>query len=463
MKYSEFKEKICGKAVCVIGIGISNIPLIDVLLKCGASVCARDKKPPERLGKTYEELAQRGVKLVCGEDYLEGIEEKIIFKSPGIRSDIPPLAHAQASGAIITSEMELFCALCPCDIIAVTGSDGKTTTTTLISLILQKQKELDGTCGKIWVGGNIGRVLLPHLTEMSADDTVVLELSSFQLHCMSFSPQTAVITNISPNHLNWHTDMREYIDSKAKILNVKEGGRVVLNYACENTRALSSLARGEIVYFNSQNEDGVYIKDGGIFYKRERMLDIADIKLPGRHNIDNYMTATAALYGRVTPEAIRQVAQSFGGVEHRIEFVRELDGVKYYNSSIDSSPSRTTAALKSFSQKLVVILGGYDKKIPYEPLIEPIFEHCRAVVLTGDTGKKLYELIVSSQEYKKGELEVYRQDDFTQAIIKAKDISKSGDIVLLSPAAASFDRFENFEARGRAFKDIVNGFAEGKR
>lgn len=461
MDYTELREKISGKSVCVLGIGISNTPLIDFLLECGATVCARDKKTPEKLGSLYGELIKKGVEVKCGENYLDGIEEKIIFKAPGIRCDIDELKKAKENGAVITSEMELFCALCPCDIIAVTGSDGKTTTTTLISLILKKQNELSHKSGHVWVGGNIGTPLLPYVTKMKKEDTAVLELSSFQLHCMRFSPSVAVVTNISPNHLNWHIDMNEYIDSKARIFaDMKKEGRAVLNYNCETSRTLVPKIKSELVYFNSPNEHGVYLKDGTIYCKGEKILDCENIKIPGRHNIDNYMTATAALYGRVSAEAIRKVAAEFGGVEHRIEFVRTVDGVKYYNSSIDSSPSRTVAALNSFNQKLIVILGGYDKKIPYDTLIKPLYDHCRAVVLTGATGKKLYELITEYEDYGKGELKVICEDDFTRAVLAGAKIAKKGDIVLLSPAAASFDKFENFEERGRTFKNIVNGLGE---
>ncbi len=464
MNLTEFKEKIAGKAVCVLGIGISNTPLIDFLLKCGASVYARDRKTPEKLGALYAELEKKGVELKCGENYLDGITEKIIFKAPGIRCDIDELKKAKENGAVITSEMELFCALCPCDIIAVTGSDGKTTSTTLISLILKKQKELYGEKGKVWVGGNIGTPLLPYVAEMKKEDTAVLELSSFQLHCMCFSPSVAVITNISPNHLNWHTDMNEYIDSKRKIFaHMKSNGRVVLNYNCRTSRDIVPKADLQTIYFNSPNEHGVYLKNGVICCEGEKILDCDKIKIPGRHNIDNYMTATAALYGKVSAEAIRCVAEEFGGVEHRIEFVHSVNGVKYYNSSIDSSPSRTVAALNSFKQKLIVILGGYDKKIPYDVLVEPLYEHCRAIVLTGATGKKLYELVTSCELYRDGGLEVLCEDDFTQAVLTAAKLAVPGDIVLLSPAAASFDKFENFEERGRAFKKIVNDLAEEKQ
>ncbi len=453
MDINEFKKDINGKSVAVIGIGISNIPLIDFLLDAGASVCARDKKTAEQLGDVYGSLIKKGVKVVCGDGYLDGIQEKIIFKSPGIRADIAPLAECERNGAVITGEMDLFCKLCPCKIIAVTGSDGKTTTTTLISLILKKQRELDGAAGKVWVGGNIGTPLLSYVDEMSAGDIAVLELSSFQLHRMKFSPFVSVITNITPNHLNWHTDMDEYIESKTHVYAYQTADtKTVLNHNCEITRKLGESAGSRVMYFNDEN--GVYCRDGKIYCNGQRWLDTADIKIPGRHNVDNYMTAIAALCELVSPEAVSAVAKDFGGVQHRIEFVREVDGVKYYNSSIDSSPTRTIAALRSFSQKLIVILGGYDKNIPYEPLIDPLFEHVKTAVLTGQTADKLYELIKADGR----QMKICREATFEGAVQCARECAKPGDIVLLSPAAASFDMFANFEKRGEKFKDIVNKF-----
>ncbi len=453
MDINNFRSKISGKKVGVIGIGISNLPLIDFLLSHGAAVCARDKKTAEQLGDNYSALISKGVRVVCGEGYLDGIDDDIIFKSPGIRYDIPALAECAARGAEITSEMELFCSLCPCKIIAVTGSDGKTTTTTLISLILKKQKELDGTDGRVWVGGNIGTPLLSFVEQMTAKDIVVLELSSFQLHRMEFAPDVAVITNISPNHLNWHTDMDEYIESKTHVFVYQTASeKVVLNAKCATTSSLAPMAESKVLFFNS--ESGVYCKDDQIFCGGEKWLNASDIRIPGQHNVENYMAAIGALCDLVSPEAVQSVAKEFGGVQHRIEFVRELNGVKYYNSSIDSSPTRTIAALRSFDQKLVVIMGGYDKNIPYEPLTDHIFEHIKILILTGQTADKIYELVKADGR----EIQIYREAEFKGAVERARDCAQSGDIVLLSPAAASFDMFENFEKRGEAFKDIVNNF-----
>ncbi len=453
MDINEFRAKISGKRIGVIGIGISNLPLIDFLLRHGAVVCARDKKTAEQLGDNYTALVSKGVRVVCGEDYLEGIDDDMIFKSPGIRYDIPALVQCAERGAEITGEMELFCKLCPCKVIAVTGSDGKTTTTTLISLILKKQKELDGTDGRVWVGGNIGMPLLSFVEQMTANDTVVLELSSFQLHRMAFAPDVAVITNISPNHLNWHTDMDEYIESKTHVFTYQsESQKVVLNANCRTTSALAPMAKSSVLFFNS--ESGVYCDNGEIFCDGKKWINASDIKIPGKHNVENYMAAIGALCELVTPEAVYDVAKDFGGVQHRIEFVRELNGVKYYNSSIDSSPTRTMAALRSFDQKLIVIMGGYDKNIPYEPLIDPIFEHIKTLILTGQTADKIYELVKNDGRG----IEIHREATFKGAVECAKRCAGSGDIVLLSPAAASFDMFDNFEKRGEAFKDIVNNF-----
>ncbi|MBR4255620.1 MAG: UDP-N-acetylmuramoyl-L-alanine--D-glutamate ligase, partial [Clostridia bacterium] len=366
MKLSEFQNYIKNKKVSVIGLGVSNVPLIEFLHGCGAVITARDKKPVEELGDAGEKLKSLGVRLVCGNDYLSGIDDDIVFRSPGIRYDIPELKAAADNGAVISSEMELFFELCPCDMIGITGSDGKTTTTTVTSLILKKQAELDGSGRKIYLGGNIGTPLIQYVEQIRPDDICVVELSSFQLHTMKRSPHIAAVTNITPNHLNWHTDMQEYIDAKTNIFTHQgENDRVVLNYENEITKALADKAAGRVYFFSSKqtppSDNAVYEENGAIYLKEngvpKKIMNTADIRLVGRHNVENYMTAIALTAGYVTPEAVAAVAREFNGVEHRLEFVRELDGVKYYNGSIDSSPTRTIAALSCFDTPAAVILG----------------------------------------------------------------------------------------------------------
>ncbi|MBE6632303.1 MAG: UDP-N-acetylmuramoyl-L-alanine--D-glutamate ligase [Ruminococcaceae bacterium] len=441
-----------GKRVTVCGIGISNLPLIYFLLSKGATVSARDRKSRDKMEDTAKELEEKGVKLILGEDYLEDINEEIIFRSPGIRYDKPQLCKAVENGALLTSEMQLFFELCPAAIIGITGSDGKTTTTTLISKLIEMQY------GKVYVGGNIGRPLLPLVEEMGKDDYAVVELSSFQLHTMTLSPKISVVTNISPNHLDYHKDMEEYIDAKKNIFLNPGNERLVINAKNAVTAKFADFARdgAETVPFLS--EEGVYEKDGTIFYGDDAVLETKDILIPGRHNVENYMAAVGALYGIVDKKNFVELAKTFGGVEHRIELIRELDGVKYYNSSIDSSPSRTAAALNSFGSKLIVICGGYDKQIPFEPLADVLCKKAKVVVLTGATAGKIKAALLAHPDFPSSGICVIEESDFTKAVNAAQKAAVSGDTVILSPACASFDAFPNFEVRGRRFKEIVLGF-----
>ena len=445
MNISDFKNKKC----TVIGMGVSNTPLVEWLLKKEAIVTVRDKKGYDGLTDKAKSLIDRGVELIGGEDYLCDIDADYVFRTPGLRYDHPELIKACEKGAVLTSEMELFFELCPCHIAAVTGSDGKTTTTTLISKLL-------GTIAKVYLGGNIGQPLLSFVEEMKPEDWAVLELSSFQLHTMKRSPEIAVITNLSPNHLDYHKDYGEYVDAKKNIfLHQKPGDKLVLNYKNEDTRALSSLAADgvNLLYFNGN--EGVVEKDGAIYVGEDKILDTKDILLPGHHNIENYMAAIGATYPLVSKEPIAELAKSFGGVEHRLELVRVKDEVKYYNSSIDSSPSRTTAALSSFTQKVICILGGYDKKIPFEPLAKPLCEHCKLAVLTGATRDKIRIAVENSEEYKRSPFEMITEPDFDKAVECAVANAKPGDIVVLTPSCASFDAFPNFMKRGEHFKELI--------
>ena len=443
-----------GVRVAVLGLGISNTPLIGWLLRRGAIITARDKKPFDKLNEKVREYKACGVRFVCGDDYLKGLDEQVIFKAPGLRYDLPEIQRAVENGSVLTSEMELFFELCPCRIIGVTGSDGKTTSTTLIYKALASVYGED----KVFVGGNIGKPLLPELDRMTEDCFAVLELSSFQLQTMKMSPDISLITNISPNHLDYHKGMEEYIEAKKNIyLHAKPGSRLVLNGRNEITSGLGGDAPSgvEVVKFVSGD---VEVHDGYICRRGEKVLKVDDILIPGNHNVENYMGVIAVLSGLVPDEAIVNLAKTFKGVEHRIEFVRELDRVKYYNSSIDSSPTRTAAALSSFNQKLIVICGGYDKHIPFEPLAKPLCEKAKTVVLTGATAGKIKAALTSSECYKKGEPEIIEMPDFKDAVKAARDAAKPGDIVILSPACASFDAFANFEERGNTFKRLVNSF-----
>ena len=472
-RLSEYSSSIKGKSISFIGMGISNMKAVEFFSEMDVRMKARDKNPDPTYtpyGEGGEVVRVRpilenlGVECVFGEDYLNGLDEDIIVKTPGIRPDLEEIRNAVEKGSVLTSEIEIVCSLCPCRVYAITGSDGKTTTTTLISKILEEQEKADG--GKVYLGGNIGTPLICELKNMKESDRVVLELSSFQLMTMKFAPYSSVITNITPNHLNWHTDMKEYIDAKTNIFaHQTKNDRVVLNYENDITRELSDKANGKVYFFSSKqtppSDNGVYEENGAIYLKEngtpKKVIDTSDIRLVGRHNVENYMTAIALTAGYAAPEAVADVAREFNGVEHRLEFVRELGGVKYYNGSIDSSPTRTIAALSCFTTPMVVILGGYDKNLDYEPLCEPLFSHAHTAVLTGQNAEKIYKAL-ESHGIPAG-FEIIKEPDFEAAVNAAKAAAKEGDTVILSPAAASFDRFKNFEERGKIYKSIVQSFA----
>jgi UDP-N-acetylmuramoylalanine--D-glutamate ligase len=444
-----------GRKIAILGVGVSNQPLARLLLKSGLNVTARDKRSRAQLGDAAAELEELGARLVTGDGYLEKLDEDVIFRTPGIMPHIPELKSATDRGALLTSEMEAFFEVCPCPIIAVTGSDGKTTTATLIAEFLK-------AAGKtVWLGGNIGTPLLDRADDMSPGDIAVAELSSFQLMTMRRGPDIAVVTNVAPNHLDIHRDMDEYIGAKLHILGSGETV-AVLNYDNALARSFAVAARGEIRFFSrtAAVENGAYLEGGAIKYAEngavESVLDVSDIMIPGVHNVENYMAAIAATRGLVSRETIAETARSFGGVAHRIELVRERGGVKYYNDSIASSPTRTAAGLRSFGEKVILIAGGKDKGVPFDSLAPDIIARVKTLVLTGLTAEKIRAAVLSRPNYA-GVPEIIIRPDFTDAVHTAANCAKSGDTVLLSPACTSFDAFANFEERGDRFKEIVNG------
>ena len=452
-KLDEFKYNVAGKNITVIGIGISNLPLIKYLVSLGANVTACDRRSAEDLGENYTELEKLGVKFNLGDGYLNNLSGDMIFKTPGMRYDVPELLKAKENGSIVTSEMEVFFEVCPSHIIAVTGSDGKTTTTTLI------HKMMTDAGYKTWLGGNIGNPLLTDTDKMKENDWVILELSSFQLHTMRKSPEIAVITNISPNHLDMHKDYKEYIDAKKNImLYQNEGDTLIVNADNQVTADIGKSANGAVKYFSRNGMADVYL-DGNIIKRGiVEILNIKDIKIPGMHNVENYMAAIAAVSGLVSKDVIVNVAKTFGGVEHRIELVRTLDGVKYYNSSIDSSPNRTINTLRVFPNKVIMIAGGKDKGIPYDEIGPALAEHVKVLILIGATSDKIQEAL-DAEINKTGngkDIEVIRATSYEDAVNTARSKAHDGDVVLLSPASTSFDMFRNFEERGNLFKKIVN-------
>ena len=446
--FDRYFTSLQGQRIVVLGLGVSNRPLVRLLLGYGCNVTGCDRTPREKLDAEVLELEAMGCKLKVGEDYLDNLEADIVFRTPGMHPDIPALRQLRESGAQVTSEMEVFFKLCPCQLIAVTGSDGKTTTTTLIAEMLK-------AAGKnVWLGGNIGTPLLPLCNQMKETDYAVVELSSFQLMDMTRSPQVAVVTNLAPNHLDVHKDMDEYVEAKKNIFKYQGASdRLILN--ADNAITNSFTGNGITKKFSRQGEADVYLRDGIIYRGDTPVLTTDEILLPGVHNIENYMAAIAAVEGLVEDETIRHVAQNFGGVEHRIELVRVVNGVRYYNDSIASSPSRTIAGLKSFDQKVILIAGGYDKHIPYDVLGPYICSSVKTLVLGGATGGQIRAAVENCPDYTPGNPKIMDCADFTAAVQAAVSEASEGDIVLMSPASAAFDQFKNFMERGNYFKKLI--------
>ena len=453
-QFSEFKEFIKGKNVAVVGIGVSNIPLIRFLVKLGAVVTAFDQKTREELGEIADEFDNLSVSLELGEGYLDRLTGfDLVFKTPSMRIDSEALVRAKNEGAYITSEMEEFVRYCKGKVFGVTGSDGKTTTTTIISKLLSEAGY------KTWVGGNIGTPLFANIEEINEEDMVVLELSSFQLMTMNLPIEVALVTNLAPNHLDMHKDMQEYIDSKKNIfLYQDKRGVLVLNRENEITHSFVEEAKGKVLEFSSKREikDGAYFKDNILFLNEEEVCNKDDIVIKGIHNIENYLAAFLAVKDDVSISVMKKVAQTFTGVEHRCELVREVDGVKYYNDSIASSPTRTLAGLFAFDRRVILIAGGYDKQIPFEPLAEEGHPYIKHLILLGDTKEQIKKSFDKLKEEKGIDTSIVLVNTLEEAVEKARELSEEGDVVTLSPACASFDMFPNFAVRGNKFKEIVN-------
>ena len=453
MKFEAYLKSLEHKRVAVIGVGVSNQPLIRLLLERGIEVTACDQRAD--LGEFGREAAAMGCKFQLGSGYLENLDQDVIFRSPGIRPDLPEFLAAMEQGSVLTSEMEVFCDVCPCPMIAVTGSDGKTTTTTIIAELLRKAGRT------VHLGGNIGHPLLAETASIKAEDIAVLELSSFQLMHMNTSPRIAVTTNLSPNHLDVHKDYAEYVDAKANIF-AHQAAEELCVFNADNADSVTQAAKapGKVRWFSRRKElaEGVFLRGDAVICRAQgaerQVMTAADIKLPGVHNIENYLAAIAALDGIVADDIIREFAREFGGVEHRIELVRTRNGVRWYNDSIASSPSRTIAGLRSFTEKVILIAGGKDKGISYEELGPVVNDHVKCLILCGATAEAIRRSVESSENYTG--IEILDADDYHQAVALADCRAGEGDVVILSPASTSFDRFANFMERGRAFKDIVN-------
>ncbi len=446
-----FDDYFCSlkeKKIVVLGLGVSNRPLVRLLLTYGCKVIGCDRANRDALDEEVLDLEKRGCELRLGDKYLDNLTADIVFRTPGMHPNNPAIEKLRQAGSLITSEMDVFFELCPCKIIAVTGSDGKTTTTTLISEILKAAGK------KVWLGGNIGTPLLPLCKQMRQDDYAVVELSSFQLMDMTHSPSVAVITNLAPNHLDVHKDMDEYVVAKKNIFRFQTNKDVLIVNA-DNEITRNFIGKGETKCFSRVSTTDVYLEDGYICRNGSKIVNTADILIPGIHNVENYMAAILAVEGIVEDDAVRCVAKTFGGVEHRIELVRIKDDVRFYNDSIASSPSRTIAGLHSFSEKVILIAGGYDKNIPYDILGTEICKHVKKLFANGATGQKIRDAVEASPMFPNCGIAITDCKDFTDAVRSAAAAAQPGDVVLMSPASAAFDQFKNFMERGLYYKKLV--------
>ena len=460
-KLLEFNKYLCGRRIAVIGLGVSNIPLIDYLHEFKSDVTFFDGREIDQIDKTVvDKIVNYGMKFSFGKDYLNKLNGfELIFRSPSCLPTRPELEEEAKRGAIITTEVEMVIELCPCKVIGITGSDGKTTTTTLISEILKQ----DGYT--VHLGGNIGTPLFTKISEMLPEDIVVLELSSFQLMNMKISPHISVVTNITPNHLNVHKDYEEYIEAKKNIYKYQnENDLLILNYDNEITRTFGNDAKSKVIFFSSKNKisHGYIVDDLIIKYcndgLREHIFDTKNMKLRGMHNFENACAAIAATKNLVKKQSIDAVLTEFKGVEHRLELIKETEKrIKWYNDSVSSSPTRTIAGLEAFALKnIILITGGYDKNLDYDVIGKPIVDNCKALILLGQTSDKIRNAVQKELILSKKNLEIIQCENLRQVVIEAEKISKPGDIVLFSPASASFDMFKNFEERGNIFKQYVN-------
>lgn len=455
----EFEKYARGKKVAIIGIGVSNLPLLEYFYDLNARVTIFDSKESNQISvEAMQKIEKYGFEFIGGKDSLSRLKGfDIIFRSPSCMPDRPELVEAVENGAVLTSEIEMVLKLAPCKVIGVTGTEGKTTTTTLINEIVKKSGR------KTYLGGNMGKPIFTKIRNIKPENIIILELSSFQLSDMDISPDISVVTNIYPDHLNVHKSYEEYREAKKNIFkHQSENGIVVLNYDNEFTREFAKEANGKVIFFSSKEklDDGfIYDKaDGTIKYckdgVRRHIMKKEDIKLRGIHNYENICAALAATSSIVDIDTQVKAIEEFTGVEHRLEFVRELNNVKWYNDSIGTSPASTIAGLNSFDEDIILLAGGSDKGLDYKEVGEAIARKVRALILTGPTSEKIEN--ATKQALNGKSIEIYYTSNMQESVNLAKEIAKAGDVVLLSPASASFDLYKNFEDRGHQFKDCVN-------
>lgn len=458
-KLNEFNQYLKNRKVAVIGLGVSNIPLIEYLRKYKSNVTVFDRRTIDEIDKTImDKIVEYGMEFSIGNDYLSKLKGfDLIFRSPSCLPTTKELVEEEKRGAIITTEIEMCVELCPGKVIGITGSDGKTTTTTLIYELI-KAKGYD-----CFLGGNIGTPLFTKVNEMTPESIIILEMSSFQLMGMKISPSISVITNISPNHLDYHKDLEEYIEAKKNIFKFQtENDTLILNYDNPITRELAKEAKGKVTFFSDQTrlDNGYIVDEGKIKYcenkLRKHIINTKDIPLIGKHNYQNICTALAATKELVDEETAKKVISKFTGVHHRLELVKTTNKrVKWYNDSASSSPTRTISGIKAFDKKVILIAGGYDKNLDYTPIGKPIVDGVKTLILMGATKNKIYKAVTKELDVQNKKLDIYEAFSLEEAIEIADEISVPGDVVLFSPASASFDMFKNAYDRGDKFRSAV--------
>jgi len=449
-----------GQRVTIFGLGREGLALARFLILQGAEVTVTDIKKEELLKSEMADLAGLPIKYHLGGHPEDVLSADVFFVSPGVPQGIPIPMEARRRGIALSSETRLFFSLCPAPIIGITGSSGKTTTTSLVGEIM----EADGR--RTFVGGNIGSPLIDLVDRIGPQDAVVMELSSFQLEVLDHSPHIAAVLNLSPNHLDRHESMDDYVSAKSNIVRFQtEQDYAILNADQGLTSGLSEICEGQTVLFSRQGrvDLGAFL-DGEHVTLRwegedERICTVSEIRLLGLHNVENVLAACAisAAAGAQTG-AVRRAVTSFQGVEHRLELVKEIDGVRYYDDSIATSPQRTMAALNSFPDPVILLAGGREKHLPLESLAEAILQKAKALVLFGEAASLLEQAVADKRsQHADARLRVNRASDLAQAVRTAARIAEPGDVVLLSPACTSFDMYRDFAERGEHFKSLVRG------
>lgn len=462
-KLEEFKKEIKNKKIAVLGLGVSNIPAIEFLHKLGAYIYAHDLK--DTLGENCESIKDlENVEFLLDHKCFTGLNDvDYIVRSPGIKPFTKEIEDAVKNGVILTSEMELFMELCPCKVIGITGSAGKTTVTTLVTELLKSGGY------NVWQGGNIGTPLLSKIEEIQKDDIVVLELSSFQLMTMKKSPNISLITNIYEDHLDYHRSFDEYVSAKTNIFSYQGKRDVcIFNFDSEYTDKFIKMIENkniesEILYFSTNCSDikGAYLKDNYIFLNEtgkdeQKVISVNQIRLKGNKNYANVCSAICIAHDLVSIENIAKTLKEFKGVEHRLEYVDTKYGVEYYNDSISTTPGKALAALTSFDKKIILIAGGYDKNLDYSNFGELVIDSVKHVILLGNTTQKIKGAIINNKKYREDIIKIKEVKTLEQAVKFASEIATNNDIVVMSPASASFDMFKSYKKRGKIFKELVD-------